>query len=466
MATSPTSQPNHLFKVRTICAFVTLSPDDFPASASSSTTSPSPSGLSGLERKIQACKHLLQSVSDGLTSLGYEVQTLRVATNPFEEYLACDSAEPLQFNAEDPLSFETPVDRLAFQLDHFAAALASAGITFVSLGPCTKCSLLPTLIPRLILHSSNTFSASADCQPCDVKFATATAKVVKLLSQHTPSGLGNFRFCSSSRIRPNTPFFPAAYSSPSATPDGALRSRSLGVSLGFENGVLANFGLRKAKSIDDVGTVFRDYYLASVSPVAEAAARACGEWKRKYMDLTAADPASRLAPPFSAEYLGLDVSLNPSLAPSSSGSVAAALEQLDQVSVFGRPGTLAAASAVTTAIQSLPLQLVGYCGLMLPACEDRRLSALASEGERGGNAVGIQTLVNVSSVCGVGVDTVPIQGDVEDGNVAGVILDVAALAARWNKPLSCRLFPVPGKTVGEWTEFDSPYLCNCKIFDC
>ena len=483
MSVSPASPHHHLFKIRTICAFVSLTPEDFPTSSSSSSSSStsSTSTSSGLQLKLNACRNLLDFVSSSLAALGYEVQTLRVATNPFEEYLDCESALSLTFAAAAAgdassstasSSFSTPADRVASQLDHFASALRSEGITFVSLGPCRKCSNVETMIPRIVLHSSSTFSVSADCPPCDLSFASVAAKVVKLLSQSTPQGIGNFRFCSSSRVLPNTPFFPCAYSSSSSSPDGSRRSSTIGISIGFENGPMANEGLRKAKTIDNVGTVFKDYYTEKISPVAAAAAKACSEFRRHYMNETSSDPA-RPTPPFSAEYLGLDVSLNPSLGPDNSGSVAAALECLDQVSVFGRPGTMAAAAAVTTAIQSIPLTIVGYCGIMLPACEDRRLSALASAergggggGGGGGGDVTIGTLMNVSAVCGVGVDTVPIAGDVDERNVAAVILDVAALAARWNKPLSCRLFPVPGRKVGEWTEFESEYLCNCKLFDC
>jgi hypothetical protein len=34
-----------------------------------------------------------------------------------------------------------------------------------------------------------------------------------------------------------------------------------------------------------------------------------------------------------------------------------------------------------------------------------------------------------------------------------------------NKPLSCRLFPVPGKRAGEMTTFTNPHLCNGVVFD-
>eukprot|EP00536_Pseudo-nitzschia_multiseries_P000427 jgi/Psemu1/970/gm1.970_g len=67
-------------------------------------------------------------------------------------------------------------------------------------------------------------------------------------------------------------------------------------------------------------------------------------------------------------------------------------------------------------------------------------------------------LLNVSSVCGVGIDTVPIPGNTKVDELTLLLLEVVGLAQCWNKPLSCRVFPVPNKKVGEMTTFDSPYL--------
>jgi len=56
------------------------------------------------------------------------------------------------------------------------------------------------------------------------------------------------------------------------------------------------------------------------------------------------------------------------------------------------------------------------------------------------------------------------------GSVKGTVLetgdldgDVAALATKWDTPLSARLQPVAGKKAGEQTAFDDPYLFNTII---
>ena len=69
------------------------------------------------------------------------------------------------------------------------------------------------------------------------------------------------------------------------------------------------------------------------------------------------------------------------------------------------------------------------------------------------------------SCLGCGLDTVPLPGDISVEKLEAILLDVASLAIKLDKPLSARLFPIPGKQSGEMTAFNSPYLVNCKIFD-
>ena len=55
-------------------------------------------------------------------------------------------------------------------------------------------------------------------------------------------------------------------------------------------------------------------------------------------------------------------------------------------------------------------------------------------------------------------------GDVSEEKLASLFMDVAALAFRLNKPLSARLFPVPGKKAGDECAFENPYLCDSRVF--
>jgi hypothetical protein len=44
-----------------------------------------------------------------------------------------------------------------------------------------------------------------------------------------------------------------------------------------------------------------------------------------------------------------------------------------------------------------------------------------------------------------------------------ILLDVAALAARLNKPLTARLMPLPGLQAGDPVTFDFPYFAPSRV---
>ena len=95
---------------------------------------------------------------------------------------------------------------------------------------------------------------------------------------------------------------------------------------------------------------------------------------------------------------------------------------------------------------------------MLPVLEDPVLAQRAVEGR-----FGISELLLYSSVCGTGLDVVPLPGDTQVDALAAIVSDVAALATKYRKPLSARLFPVPGKRAGERVSFDNPYLTETIV---
>jgi uncharacterized protein (UPF0210 family) len=95
---------------------------------------------------------------------------------------------------------------------------------------------------------------------------------------------------------------------------------------------------------------------------------------------------------------------------------------------------------------------------MLPVMEDPVLARRAAEGR-----YTLAELLLYSSVCGTGLDVVPIPGDTSVERVAAILSDVASLANKYQKPLSARLFPAPGKRVGETVSFDNPYLTDAMV---
>ena len=102
--------------------------------------------------------------------------------------------------------------------------------------------------------------------------------------------------------------------------------------------------------------------------------------------------------------------------------------------------------------------MCGYCGLMLPVLEDPVLAQRAGEGR-----FSVRDLLLYSSVCGTGLDVVPIPGDTAPEAMVGLLRDVAALSSRLNKALSARLFLVPGKKAGDIARFTDPLLVDSVV---
>ncbi|MCI0474746.1 MAG: DUF711 family protein, partial [Anaerolineales bacterium] len=74
-------------------------------------------------------------------------------------------------------------------------------------------------------------------------------------------------------------------------------------------------------------------------------------------------------------------------------------------------------------------------------------------------------LLLYSTVCGTGLDTIPLPGDTSVDALAAILLDLATLAVKLNKPLTARLMPIPGLRAGDATHFDFEYFANARVMD-
>ena len=95
---------------------------------------------------------------------------------------------------------------------------------------------------------------------------------------------------------------------------------------------------------------------------------------------------------------------------------------------------------------------------MLPVLEDYGLAQRNTE-----ESYNLTDLLLYSSVCGTGLDTIPLPGDVSEDKLYALLLDIASLAIKLNKPLSARLMPIPHKKAGEMTDYTFEYFVNSKI---
>ena len=154
-------------------------------------------------------------------------------------------------------------------------------------------------------------------------------------------------------------------------------------------------------------------------------------------------------------FLGVDFSLAPF--PDHLRSIGTALESLG-LTAFGRFGSVAAAGFLADCLDRAQFKRTGFCGLFLPVLEDEVLAKRAAAGE-----ISLTDLLLYSTMCGTGLDTIPLPGDTEPEAIAPLLFDLAALALRHNKPLTARLMPLPGKEVGDDVHFEFPYFADSAV---
>lgn len=419
-------------KIRTITSFVTLRRDERQWRAA-------------LERAVD----LNAAARAAAQAAGYEVQTTRIITSPFPDYMDCSNE---------------------------AAAVASCGKLLVELSAADRAGLKPllnvgiartpehaALIPALVAAHGVTASAAVgadDNLVPDAVMCHAAASVITRIATSSADGAGNFCFCASFNAAPGIPFFPAGYHEAAAVAGAA--------------------GVEASCSVDGfaLGLQFPDALVAALEQLAAGAADVLAAHagdKGKAWAAAAACMQAALVHHYNAIAKAMAVvsgahggipfrGVDGSLAPSPDARSITDVYRLLGVKQFGGAGTLEASAFLTrvlkAAVAASAAPAVGYTGLMLPPLEDTGLAAAAAAGR-----LRIAELLSASAVCGVGLDTVPIAGSTPTARIAALMGDVGALAWRLNKPLSVRLFPVPGLAAGDATTFDSPYLCNGRVFE-
>jgi len=370
-------------RIRTITAFVRIQPSQ---------------SRSQIEQTVE----MLRQAKAVFEKRGYEVQTIRITTQPFPQYVGVRSTT-------EALDLFKDLDNLS-KKDSFLLNIGP--LTPTDLADATKLELL-----NLVLASTKVNASLVVADDGGVRWTAvrAAGRVIKYLEDHSPNGANNFDFAAVAMVPPHTPFFPAS------NHDGAGHQFSIGWEAGaFVSDVVAgaNGDMQVAKEL-----LVREF---------EREARA--------VDTIATQVESESG----WKYMGLD----PTPAPITDSSIAAAVETLSQAK-FGAMGTLSAAAVITEAVHSISVKRVGFSGLMLPVLEDPVLAERWSEG-----TVDLDSLLAYSAVCGTGLDTIPLPGDISQQQLEKIIGDMASLAFKWRKPLTARLIPAPGKKAGDRTDFN------------
>lgn len=369
---------------------------------------------------IASARNVLQAARTRYIDAGYEVQTVRLSTRPVLDDL-------IGWSPASILAYASELQRM---LDDVEIAYCSLGSVFAS-RPDFPLAQLELVADLLLATETISMTVHLATTEHGLRFEAAPliARIMQRLAHETREGFGNFRFAMLACVEPGGPFFPAAYhAGPSS------------LSIGLQGASLLLACLRAAGA--DTSHMLEPTFITSTVRAAL---------------LEQATPIVALGQRFTQDsalrFGGIDLSP----APMAEESIGTALE-LCGYGPIGSSGTLTVASAVTEALKSTTLPACGYNGLMLPVLEDVVLGQRWEEGR-----ISVQQLLLYSTVCGTGLDTIPLPGASSVDTISRLLVDVATLSLRYQKPLSARLFPVPGRQAGEYTTFTSPYLSNTRV---
>jgi uncharacterized protein len=387
-ASEPASKP----KIRAITAFVRLDRAHY-------------------KDQIQDALKFLRDAKAAYEKSGYDVQTIRITTQPFPEYTR-------GLSDEQTLAFFREYDALAVK-EGFDASIGPAMMK--DSDDPHEAELLGKILADAKTLEGSIFIGGED--GIHWKSIKAAAAVMKYLEANTLHSQGNFSFTTSSFVPDGTPFYPASY----------LASEGKRFAIGLQSANVVADALASTKSPELAEEDLKaslTIYAQQVEKTANEISRSSG-WKYGGIDLSPA---------------GLkDV------------SIGRAIENF-LGAPMGSSGTLTVSALITRALKAIPVTQAGYSGLMLPILEDSVLSQRWTEGR-----LSLDEMLAYSAVCGTGLDVIPLPGDVSGDQLAAILGDVASLSVKWHKPLSARLLPVAGKKAGDQTEFDDPFLVNAKI---
>lgn len=360
-----------------------------------------------LKRLAEVSEALREAIQQKL-----EVQSTRLGTSPFSCYL----------NDRPPAE----VISCATQLEQKAQSL---GWQYLTMGPA-----LPEhpwaykLIPQLIRSTKNVFfsaviTANHTLYPGAV---LAGAQIIHQTAQNSTDGFANLRFAALASVEPWTPFLPAAYHQVGSAP---------AISIAVECADAVNDAFSQDLTLEECRQSLLDSLQNASSQLEEVILPIIhsGGIRFKGFDFSPA--------PFPEDWC----------------SLAGAAERLGLAHIGGL-GTLPAIALIADTLDRGNWRKAGFNGMMLPLLEDSILAKRAAEGQ-----LNVKDLLLYSTHCGTGLDTIPLPGDTSIEQLRSVLMDIAAISIRLDKPLTARLMPIPGKSAGDFTDFHFPFFANSRV---
>ncbi len=375
---------------------------------------------------LEEAKRQCDRLAESFARAGYTVQSVRLVSNPFGEYLDTENEQ----TAKQGLA---RIQQILQELNHGKAMRIRFAVG-EAVG-AHKIALLPELIRdygdlcNACVNVGMDENGFLDRQTIELCVAA-----MQEIGRITPRGEGNFNFTVNFNCRPLIPYFPAGYH---------RAEQGNCIVLGLETPDLLAAALR---GLNNQPAEHAKYFQVAYSAMSEAL--------QYHIDRVQQCVANT---PLDAgwAYAGMDTSA----APSKNCTSMVELYRLMRVPYFGAAGTVEVSALLTRVFKSLErVQAVGFSGLMLAVTEDEGLAEATRKQQ-----FDIRALLTYSSVCGIGLDTVPIAGSTPAEKIADIMCDTGTMAFRLHKPLTVRLFPVPGLEAGEITAFESDDLCNCAV---
>jgi len=364
------------------------------------------------ENALRTAGEFLAQARSAYETAGYEVQTTRLATIPFPKLL------------------DGKVEQAPLLAQKLSVMLKQIGVAYAALGPALiEFPESYAVIPEAISASENIFfgGVMADRKNgISLQAVKACGKIIQQASTITPDGFANLRFAALANVKAGAPFFPAAYH------EGDRPAFAIAV----ESADLAVEAFSGSQTLDDG----RRELIASITKHGQAIAKIARSLNPDPQLLT---------------FNGIDFSLAPF--PDDAHSLGGAVEKMG-VPKIGLHGSLAAAAILTEAVDRADFPHTGFSGFMQPILEDSVLAKRAAEG-----VLTVKDALLYSAVCGTGLDTVPLAGDLTAEEMTPLLLDISALAMRLDKPLTARLMPIPGKRAGDAAEFDFGFFANSRV---
>lgn len=398
-------QDKSLCKVRTITLFLSLNKDRHT-----------------WQSRLNNAKQEFELLVSAINQKSYTIQSIRIVTNPFGEYL-------------DTTNIQTAKADLAY-LKQLLNQLNQTGLRIRFAIGEAKTAHEIALLPALIAEYGDICNACVnvpldDNGILDNDLIMQSANAIKIIADNTPRGEGNFNFTVNFNCQPFIPYFPAAYHL-STLPDSFV--------IGLETPDLL---------VSVLQSIPKTQHQSYLNDCYQALSQAL---QYHVDEILSALNAVTLSGNF--KFAGIDSSA----APSKNCASMTEVYRLMGVPYFGAAGTTEISSLLTKVFKSIKnVPLVGFSGLMLAVVEDVGLAAGANQ------HYDIRALLTYSAVCGIGLDTVPIPHDTSTEKIAALMRDTGVMAFRLNKPLTVRLFPIPQRTAGEMTYFQSDDLCNSEI---